>query len=95
MARQASSPSLCASVRAVPWADEADEQLSRLDPSGCQLSADHSIFAAELTNEPGRHHPIFKAGLTESSLALILIGIFQDKKAPQSLCLYASSAMGR
>ena len=28
--RQASSPTLCASVRAVPWADEAEQQLSRL-----------------------------------------------------------------
>jgi len=30
VARQASSPSLCASVWAVPWADEAEQQLSRL-----------------------------------------------------------------
>jgi len=30
VARQASSPSLCASVRAVPWADEAEQQLSKL-----------------------------------------------------------------
>jgi len=28
VARQASSPILCASVRAVPWADEAEQQLS-------------------------------------------------------------------
>ena len=29
VARQASSPNLCASLRAVPWADEAEQQLSR------------------------------------------------------------------
>ena len=45
-ARQASSPSLCASVRAVPWADEAEQQLSRLPLSACELSADVRIFGA-------------------------------------------------
>jgi len=53
VARQASSPSLSASVRAVPWADEAQQQLSRLTPSGCQLSADIRIFAAVLLQAPG------------------------------------------
>jgi len=43
-ARQASSPSLCASVRAVPWADEAEQQLSRLPFSGCELSSDVRNF---------------------------------------------------
>jgi len=52
-ARQASSSSLCASVRAVPWADEADQQLSRLALSGCQLSADVRIFRAGLPESPG------------------------------------------
>jgi len=47
-ARQASSPSLCASVRAVPWADEAEEQLSRLAICGCELSADIHILGAGL-----------------------------------------------
>jgi len=45
---QASSPSLCASVRAVPWADEAEQQLSRLDLSACKLSADVHIFGEGL-----------------------------------------------
>ena len=54
VAGQASSPSLCASVRAGPWADEAEEQLSRLAPSGCLLSADVHIFGAGLRKEPGR-----------------------------------------
>ena len=54
VARQASSPSLCASVRAVPWADEAEQQLSRIAPSACQLSADVQIFGAEQRNDPGR-----------------------------------------
>ena len=46
VARQASSPTLYAYVRAVPWADEAEQQLSRLAPSGCQLSADVHILRA-------------------------------------------------
>ena len=46
--RQASSPSLCSSVQAVPWADEAEQQLSRLALSACKLSADVSIFRAWL-----------------------------------------------
>jgi len=47
-ARQASSPSLCASLRAVPWADEVEQLLSRLALSGCELSADVRIFRAGL-----------------------------------------------
>jgi len=53
VARQASSPSLCASVRAVPWEDEAEQQLSRLALSGCELSADVRIFGAGLLNVNG------------------------------------------
>jgi len=48
VARQASSPSLCASVRAVPWANEAEQQLSRLALSGCELSADIRIYGGGL-----------------------------------------------
>jgi len=51
--REASSPSLCASVRAVPWADEAEQQLSRLAPSGCELSAEVCFFGAGLPEAPG------------------------------------------
>jgi len=51
--RQASSPSLCASVQVVPWADEAEQQLSRLEHSGCQLSAEVRIFGAGLPELPG------------------------------------------
>jgi len=54
VAREASSPILCASVRALPWADEAEKQLSRLAPSGCQLPADIRIFRAGLRKEPDR-----------------------------------------
>ena len=50
--RQASSPSLCASMRAVPWADEAEQQISRLDLSGCELSADVSNFGAGVQDAP-------------------------------------------
>jgi len=53
VARQATSLRLCASVRAVPWADETEQQLSRLAPSGCQLSADVCIFTAGLPDAPG------------------------------------------
>jgi len=52
VARQASSPSLCASLRPVPWADEAEQQLSRLAPSGSQLSADVRIFGVGLPDDP-------------------------------------------
>ena len=52
VARQASSPSLCASVRAVPWADEAEQQLSRLALSAYELSADVRIFGAGLPEAP-------------------------------------------
>jgi len=48
LARKASMPRLCASVRAGPWADEAEQQLSRLGLSGCELSADVRIFRAGL-----------------------------------------------
>ena len=51
-ARQASSPSLCASVRAVPWADEAEQQLSRLALSVSDLSADVRIFRVGLPEKP-------------------------------------------
>ena len=56
VARQASSPSLCASVRAVLCADEAEEQLSRLALSTCELSADVRIFGAGLPDAPGTDH---------------------------------------
>jgi len=52
VARETSSPSLCASVRAVPWADEAEQQFSRLALSVCELSADICIFGACLTKAP-------------------------------------------
>jgi len=40
-------------VRAVPWADEAEEQLSRLALFGCQLSADVRIFGTGLLEASG------------------------------------------
>ena len=54
VARQASSPTLCASVRAVPWAEEAEQQLSRLPSSGCDISGDIRIFGVALLDKPGR-----------------------------------------
>ena len=84
VARQASSRSLCASVRAVPWADEAEQQLSRLARSGCELSADVRIFRAGLRRRPSR-----------TPNATFEVGGGKTSKQPQSLCLCASSAMGR
>jgi len=34
------------------WVDEAEQQLSSLAPSGCELSADVRIFGAGLQKEP-------------------------------------------
>ena len=58
VARQASIPSLCASVRALPWADETEQELPRLAPSDCELSADVHILRARLRKKPNRDpHP--------------------------------------
>jgi len=43
-------------VRAVTWADEAEQQLSRLALCGCELSADVRIFRAGLTEAPCTDH---------------------------------------
>ena len=59
VARQASSPSLCASVRAVPWADEAEQQLSKLSISSCELPADVRIVGAGLTKAPSTDTQIY------------------------------------
>ena len=55
VARQASSPSLCASVQAVPWADEAEQQLSSLALSGCELYADVRISEQGCWMRPARN----------------------------------------
>ena len=55
VARQARSPSPCGSESAVPWADEAKQQLSRLAPAGCKLSADVLIFGAGVQEDSGRY----------------------------------------
>jgi len=56
VARQASNSSLCFSMRAVACRDEAEQQLSRLATSGCELSGDSHIVREELlearTREP-------------------------------------------
>jgi len=87
VARQASSPSLCASVQAVPWADEAEQQLSRLVPSGLQLSADVRVFWAGLQKEPGRD-PLQSQATSE-------VRCCKTSMQRLSQCLCASSAMGR
>jgi len=43
-------------VRAVPWADEAEQQFSRLAVSACELSADVRIFRAGLPEAAGTDH---------------------------------------
>jgi len=55
-ARQARSPNLCASVRAVPWADEAEQQLPTLALFGCELCADVRLFRAGLLEAPSTDH---------------------------------------
>jgi len=39
-------------MRAVPWADETEQQISKLALSACELSADVSIFVVGLPEEP-------------------------------------------
>ena len=63
VAREASSPSRCASGRAVPWADEAEQQLSILALSACQLLADVIIFLAPFASVLSADVLIFGAGL--------------------------------
>ena len=80
-------PNLCASVRALPWADEAEQQLSRLAPSGCQLSADVRTFEAGLRKESGWDTTIPSMRLK--------FQVAREASSPNSLCLYVNSAMGR
>jgi len=40
----------------VPWADEAEQQLSRLALSGCEISADVRILGAGLPEAHGTDH---------------------------------------
>ena len=53
VARQASSPTLCTSVRAVPLANEPEQELSRLALSSCEQFADVSNFGAGLPETAG------------------------------------------
>jgi len=57
VSRQASSPSLCASVRAVPWADDAEQELFRLALFACELSAEVRIFGAGLSDATATDPP--------------------------------------
>jgi len=68
----------------VPWADEAEQQLSRLALYACELSADVLIFRSGLPETPG----------TYPKDTFEISGSKKSEK-PQSLCLCASSAMGR
>jgi len=90
VARQASSPSLCASVRTVPWADKAEQQLSRLAPSGCQLSADVRIYGAELGKEPGTDLPIsilrFKFEVQDKQAAPVSVSLCEQCRVQMRLC---------
>jgi len=46
-------------VRAVPWADEAEQQLSRLALSGCKVFADIHFFKAGLPKAPSKDPQIY------------------------------------
>ena len=52
VARELGKLSLCASVQAVPWADETEQQLCQVSLSGCELSADVFILGAGLPEAP-------------------------------------------
>ena len=41
-------------MRAVPWTDEDEQQLSRLALSGCELSADVRIYRVGLLEAPAQ-----------------------------------------
>jgi len=68
----------------VPWADEAEQQLSTLGLSGYELSADVRILGAGLTEAHG----------TDPKYTFEFSGV-KTSREPQSLCLCASPAMGR
>ena len=95
--RQAISPTLCASVRAVPWADESEQQLSRLALSGCQLSADIRIFRAGLpevtTMDTPKLHFKFEVArqASTSSLCASVRAVPQAHEAEQQLSRLALS----
>jgi len=62
----------------MPWADEAEQQLSRLDPSGCELSPDFRFCGQGLPEDRGRN-PLRYVGSLR----------WQDKQAaPVSVPLY-------
>jgi len=43
----------------VPWADEADQQLSKLSIYSCELSADIRIVGAGLSEAPSTDNQIY------------------------------------
>ena len=46
-------------MRAVPWADEAEQPLSRLDISDCELSVDVRILGVWVLEAPGTDTQIY------------------------------------
>ena len=56
VANQASIPSFCASLQAMPWATEAEQHISRLDPYVCELAEDVRIFRAGVAEALGTDH---------------------------------------
>jgi len=68
----------------MPWADDVEQQLSRLALSGCELAADVRIFRAGLPE-----------ATAETPKATFEVGGGKTSKQPQSLSLCESNAMGR
>ena len=74
VARQAGSPSLCASVRAVPWADDAKQQLSRLAPSAASYLQTFAFL-----------EQLYWRASARTTKATFEIGGGKTSKQPQSL----------
>ena len=62
-------------MQAVPCADEAEKQLSRLALSACELSADVLIFGAGLPEIPCTGHIIYVLTLREQDKKEALVSL--------------------
>jgi len=63
-APKASSPSVCVSEQAVPWADESDQHLPGLAPYVSELSGDVRVFEGWLPGETERDYIIYVGSLS-------------------------------
>ena len=54
------SPSLCATVRAVPWADKPEQQLCRIAPSRWDLCIDIRTLGAQICQSTSSFHTLHR-----------------------------------